>query len=430
VCRRAPGRASPGNPWCHDDDALSGVIRFPDAKRWLLALTSAGLTLLAVELGLRAMVAPSSQSAGRLLGSELPPVRLIPSDPPRRVHRVWSPGRIRRDDLGGVFRPDPTMGYAPREDATSTNGWWQSNNLGARATHDTAPAVAPGTTRVLVFGDSFAAGSRVPQESAWPALIESMRPGLEVVNFGVDGYGTGQSLLRYRTLRGRLDHQVVVLTVSPRADFWRDVNTLRALAGWRSFLLMPRFVLENRRLRLVRDPYDPPQAIYTDNRAGPSPRLVEHLRRYDRFYVPWMYEPSPGLLDRSVLVKFLRARWAATLLRRRHWEVLAPDSEAVAVTVGIAARMRHDAAVAGARFVLVLLPSERDVKQLRRSASYRAQWRAIAERFARAGVPPVDLAPDFLAAPPEQLDRGFDGTHHGPRSNRMIAEAIGRALDR
>src|SRR5262245_45417110 len=95
-------------------------------------------TLGALELGLRAFVRPSRQSTGRLFGTELPPVRLGPPEPPRRVPREAPPGRIRQDDLTGLIREDREIGYAPRENARSTNGWWQSNNLGARARRDTS----------------------------------------------------------------------------------------------------------------------------------------------------------------------------------------------------------------------------------------------------------------------------------------------------
>jgi hypothetical protein len=61
-----------------------------------------------------------------------------------------------------------------------------------------------------------------------------------------------------------------------------------------SYTVMPRFVVDGGALRLVQGPYDPPTAIYADNRSAPSPRLLDHLRRYDRFYVPWMYEPLPA----------------------------------------------------------------------------------------------------------------------------------------
>src|SRR5947199_81418 len=249
-------------------------------RRWLLelmrraapALGAAAVVPVALEVVLRVCVTPAPHSAGRLFGSELPPVQLIPPEPPRPARRDAQPGRIRFDDLSGLVRDDVVLGYTSREHAISTNGWWQSNNVGARARRDTAATTAPGTTRVLVSGDSFAAGSRVPQESAWPAVLEAADPGLEVVNFGVDGYSLAQSLLRYRGVGASLAHDVVILTLSPRADLWREVNTLRALAGWRSYRVMPRFVLDDG-LKLVPSPYDPPSAVHADNpsRLGSPP---------------------------------------------------------------------------------------------------------------------------------------------------------------
>jgi len=90
---------------------------------------------------------------------------------------------------------------------------------------------------VLVFGDSFASGSRVPQEAAWPAVLEAGTPGLEVVSLGVDGYGLAQSWLRYRALGGAVAHDVVVLTLSPRADLERDAATTRS--SWTSGRAFP-----------------------------------------------------------------------------------------------------------------------------------------------------------------------------------------------
>src|SRR5438876_250292 len=160
--------------------------------------------------------------------------------------------------------------------------------------------------------------------------LEAADPGLEVVNFGVDGYSLAQSLLRYRGVGASLAHDVVILTLSPRADLWREVNTLRALAGWRSYRVMPRFVLDDG-LKLVPSPYDPPSAVHADNPSGLGPRLREHLRRYDRFYVPWMYDPPRGLARHSVLAKLVLARWHARLMRRLHAAALDPRSEAAAV---------------------------------------------------------------------------------------------------
>jgi phosphatidylglycerol lysyltransferase len=55
------------------------------------------------------------------------------------------------------------------------------------------------------------------------------------------------------------------------------------------------------------------------------------------------------------------ARWHRALIERRHAEALEPAAEAVTVSVRIAQAMRDDAADRGARFLLILLPTERDL---------------------------------------------------------------------
>jgi hypothetical protein len=154
---------------------------------------------------------------------------------------------------------------------------------------------------------------------------------------------------------------------------------------------------------------------------------VEHLRRYDRFYVPWMYEPPTGAAAWSILARLVLARWQRVLVDRVHTDALAPRSEAVAVSRAIVRAMHDEVTARGGRFLFVLLPSELDVDRIRRRREYADRWSATAEAVVPDGVPSVNLAPVMLAAPAE-LDRGFDGTHYGPRANRVIAAAVGRAL--
>src|SRR6185369_3274761 len=103
-------------------------------------------------------------------------------------------------------------------------------------------------------------------------------------------------------------------------------------------------------------------------------------------------------------------------------QTLEPGSEAVMVSGRIAQAMRDDAAERGARFLLVLLPTERDLKRLRRSDAERDAWQRIVAGLADYGIPLFDLAPDLIAAPADRVDRGFDGTHHGPRTNALVAD--------
>jgi hypothetical protein len=147
--------------------------------------------LLIFEVAVRLALKPTEDSYGTLFGIELPPFDLpAQSEPPEiRDRSEWyeelivDGKKITVGDLWGYYRRDLLLGYAPMENTTSLNGWWQSNNIGAMAKHEVTESKENEPYRILVFGDSFASGSRVPQEMAWPNIVDSMNDNIEVINF-------------------------------------------------------------------------------------------------------------------------------------------------------------------------------------------------------------------------------------------------------
>jgi lysophospholipase L1-like esterase len=90
----------------------------------------------------------------------------------------------------------------------------------------------PGELRVLFLGDSVVAGFEVEQQETFVALLEGqlqrrMGPPLHVINAGVRGYGTDQSLLWYRERGQALAADLVVLVFSAN-DFDDNVTLHRA----------------------------------------------------------------------------------------------------------------------------------------------------------------------------------------------------------
>ena len=97
------------------------------------------------------------------------------------------------------------------------------NNLALRQHRDFSAAGLAAATNIGVFGDSFVENTRVaaPYSFTEPLdyLLNQSGQRFNVLNFGVGGYGTGQSLLHYEHFRYAedLDHVVYVYC---RNDLW------------------------------------------------------------------------------------------------------------------------------------------------------------------------------------------------------------------
>lgn len=158
--------------------------------------------------------------------------------------------RYRTADAGGpLTRRDPELGWTLKPDVAGLEGgaaWETSLTTNADGFRDVPhpAAKAPGVYRVAVLGDSFVFGSGVVQDAVLTRrLAARLGPGFEIVNLGVPGYGTDQSLLTLRRWGRRLAPDLVLA-----GFFWNDVmeNASAEMYG----MPKPRFTLEGSRLVL------------------------------------------------------------------------------------------------------------------------------------------------------------------------------------
>jgi hypothetical protein len=140
--------------------------------------------------------------------------------------------KVRRIDRAidiGISRFDPVLGHVPREGFSSTinaPGW--VNDAELTITQDgfrsNSSGTIPGSSDVLVVGDSFTFGFQVSDNETWPACLER-KLGLGVDNGGVFAYGTAQALKRASLKLAEKSYTTLVLStlVDPRdGDFERD----------------------------------------------------------------------------------------------------------------------------------------------------------------------------------------------------------------
>ena len=94
---------------------------------------------------------------------------------------------------------------------------------------------------------------------------------MQVLNFGVDGYGIDQMYLRYQRDVRPWKPQVVVIGFSGH-DLRRTMAVYPFVAfGWPGYIVKPRFVSENGQLRLLNVPLPTPDAILSARRVEELP---------------------------------------------------------------------------------------------------------------------------------------------------------------
>ena len=133
---------------------------------------------------------------------------------------------------------DASRGYALRP---GVSGWYRKeNDVFVRINSDglrdlehtkTKP---PDTIRIAVVGDSYAEALQVPLESTfWFLLSKSLnscsanQKHIEVINFGVSGYGTAQELLTLREHVWEYSPDIVLLAVTTNNDISDNSKVLK-----------------------------------------------------------------------------------------------------------------------------------------------------------------------------------------------------------
>jgi lysophospholipase L1-like esterase len=137
------------------------------------------------------------------------------------------------------YVPDEHRGYALRP---GMEGWYRKegeayvriNSDGLRD-REHAKAKPTNTLRIAVLGDSYTEAFQVPFEDSFCAVLErKLRecPGLagrdvEVINFGVSGYGTSQELITLRDNVWQYAPDVVLLAVTTDNDISDNMRALK-----------------------------------------------------------------------------------------------------------------------------------------------------------------------------------------------------------
>jgi hypothetical protein len=329
-------------------------------KNLLLLLVSSVLTLGAVEALIRKAVIP------------LPAFRDSNgwwNERWQRRHRGLVPNRFVKLDPALGWIPAPDLDGLPYQGANLS-----TNSLSIRGKREYTPGKV-NRTRIVAIGDSYTFGQCLDDDQTIPAHVEQLLPDSEVINLGVMGYGHDQMLIRLQRdgLRYRPD---VVLLGFVEMDLPRNRLHFREYGK-------PRFYLQDGELALRHVPVKEP-----DDYEDAFPRLGNY----------WTM-----LLD----------AWRTSRLEAEERELAL-----ALVTETGAAAVR-----AGARFALVYLPIEKD---LRAEEPIPVRW--LAEACAQNEwlcISPIPRLQEKLRA--RRIHKHFK-CHYSPRVAELVAEEIAVVL--
>ena len=256
------------------------------------------------------------------------------------------------------YVPNPYTGYRLKAGA---EGWYTEEGrayvrINSDGLHDREHTrqKPPNTLRIAVLGDSFTEAKQVPLEDAYWAVMADSLPAcsalsgrdIEVINFGVSGYGTLQELLTLRHYVWQYNPDVVLLAFFTGDDVQNsfrplEQHTLRPFASLRdgelvfdtSFTASPDYRLGQSWAYRTLD-YSRVLQISNQVRKTLFTKYRNEAQDWDAVYT----EPQDPLW---------REGWAVAeqLLRLMHREVEAEGAQFVVVTLSTPIQAHPDPAV-------------------------------------------------------------------------------------
>ena len=314
---------------------------------------------------------------------------------------------------------DPLLGWRYRAGYASPLDHLSAQGLRSRRHYGAVPA--PGTLRIAAFGDSFVYGNEVSDDDAWCAVLEAGSDAVEVLNYGVGGYGLDQAFLRYQSEGMALHPDVVLIGFTPD-DLGRIVNVYRRFISSRELpLAKPRFVLIGDSLELVPNPL-PRRQDYRNLMLNPA--AVRALGKADDWYSRTIYEHP--LYDALATLRVGHALWQR--LQRRALDpnrlvrrgVFNERSMAFQLQVALLRAFAEAARQRNAVPVVILLPDRGSVAGVRRGAA--AVYAPLEAALLKAGINVWDAADAFRSTSCTVDELFAPGGHYSPRGNRVVAE--------
>lgn len=307
------------------------------------------------------------------------------------------------------------------------------NNYGLHDTDFTLEKPA-GAYRVLVLGDSFVQGWQVTRLQGFPALVETAlnardgTPPVEVLNMGVDAYGTDRELLLYAALGDRFQPDTVLLVMYIGNDVQDNQIDLEARRyGYR--LNRPYFSLDATDNLVVHHLPTVASELLPEGMAG---RWLAGLSAQPSLDAEARPPEHPAVLSTEPYTLEYPVELGVFLPEDAHW------SDAWRLTEALVVQLRDLVVADGRRFAVAIIPDRRTVHAEDWAATIQAYRQSegadplmpgtrLATLLSAQGIPVLNLTNSLKAsatATGERLYYPVDG-HFNAAGHAVTAQRLG-----
>ncbi|HTY22286.1 MAG TPA: hypothetical protein VMC85_04095 [Desulfomonilaceae bacterium] len=290
------------------------------------------------------------------------------------------------------------------------------------------------TTPIATYGDSFTYCANVDDNQTWQTHLAN-KLGVNILNFGVGGYGTDQACLKYQ-LNGSRSAKIVMLGILPE-NINRVVNIFRPFYVYEEpwGLTKPMFVKTDSGFRLIPNPLD----SVLDIGKLSDPTFLNQLGQLDYWYCLDKRLPSftfPYVFSlyewRKYVVRGLTASLHKVLpsssASRYQWNLF-EEPQALGVMCHIVDLFVNMARARGAVPIVVMMPHKDYVTEAIDNGVHRAD--NLVQYLRTKKIAHIDAIRAMAQMKPtrSQLERWYEG-HATPEGNRVLADIIFDHLDR
>jgi len=314
---------------------------------------------------------------------------------------------------------------------TKSNGstdLYQSNSSAIRSNREYAPTPAENILRISTYGDSFTHGSDVGNHHTWQAFMENFKKNIEVLNFGVGGYGVDQAYLRYLE-KGKQFKSHFVFIGFMTDNNYRHVNTFRPFLNSHTGtpLSKPRYIIRDGKPVLLPNQLQSMndyKALLRDPR-----KLLSRLGVNDYYY---QHSYRSGRLDWAPSVRIAKILWKefsnSLYMEKDDGNRYDEKSEAFRLTCNLFDKFHEQVIKENSIPIILIFPNKEDMRAQKKYNFKR--YSPLITFLESKGYKYIDLMDAFDEAIKfYELSYLFHPSHYSPLSNKLVAEHILRYME-